>query len=64
MSYEDEPLEMFYPRCCVCGDQITGDGYKFGDQYCCENCAETIDGSEEADDIRYGAWLNAQKGNR
>ena len=30
-SVDDEPLDDFYPVCIVCGEKITGDGYKIGD---------------------------------
>lgn len=48
MRVEDEPLEAFYPQCSVCGDVITGDGYKVGDDYYCEDCVKPIYGLDEA----------------
>ena len=47
-SVDDEPLDDFYPVCIVCGEKITGDGYKIGDDYCCDECAKSIDGTDEA----------------
>lgn len=48
MSVEDEPLDGFYPTCWECGETITGDGYKIGECYYCEDCVKTINGTDEA----------------
>lgn len=70
MRIDDEPLEAFYPRCCICGEAITEKGYLFdGYEFYCEDCitdeikdgAEVIDGQNEAEENRYAAYENAQE---
>lgn len=62
MSIDDEPLEDFYPTCSICGDTITGDGYRADDgSYFCEDCIKPIDGREEAEERRESAYANAKE---
>lgn len=60
MSIEDEPLDSFYPTCFVCGDIITGDGYRTSDgDYICEDCIKHINGVEEAEERRESAYADS-----
>lgn len=63
MKIEDEPLDEFYPRCALCGEQITGDGYQIEQEYYCDSCIEMcrIDGTESAESIRDAAYEDARE---
>ena len=63
MDVNGEPLERFYPRCAMCGEQITGKGYEFDGEYYCEDCFDfdQFDGTEVAEDRRQAAFENTQE---
>lgn len=64
MKISDIPLEEFWPVCAECGERCSGDCYKLGDEYYCEECMNRhrIDCYAEAEDNRDGAWEAAHRG--
>lgn len=61
MRLDDESLEGYYPKCSRCGEDITGDGYKIDDEYYCEDCVKSIDGTDVAEENRYAAYERANE---